>query len=189
MTAETDWSPTVAQARRVYGGLDILVNNAGFAVMKPIESLSLEDVRFELAINFESCFLGTKHGLAALSDSGGVILNTASVASIKGGLMSTAYAPSKAAMLAFTRAAALEARRDGGRVRVNAILPGFIWGSQVARFGEERANALRTATIARTPLGRVGEPTDVASMAVYLASDAAKAITGAALFVDGGIGL
>lgn len=188
VTEEKDWVTTLALAHDRHGRLDGLVNSAGFAVMKPLEAMTLDDVRFQLRINFEACFLGTKNALIAMASTGGVIVNTASVASLKGGLMSTAYAPSKAAMLSLTRAAALEGRPHGN-IRVNAILPGFIWGSQVARFGEERALALRASASQRSPLGRVGEPADVAMMAVFLCSNEAVQINGAALMVDGGIHL
>ncbi|MBM3504658.1 MAG: SDR family oxidoreductase [Alphaproteobacteria bacterium] len=183
---EASWRHVLERTQEAFGRIDAVINNAGRAILKPIEEMTLDDVRFELTLNLEGCFLGTRFALERLN-AGGVVLNMSSVAALRGSVGSTAYGPSKAAILAFTRAAAQEAIRDARGIRVNAILPGLIWGPTVVmKLGAEKANAMREQAIARSPLKCVGDPADIAHLAVFLCSDAARGINGATLVVDGG---
>ncbi len=133
-------------------------------------------------------FLGTEHTLPHMLAAGsGAIVNTASVAGLVGLRDRAAYCASKGAVIAFTRQVAIQYAGTG--VRCNCICPGTIDSPWVARLLEqdEDPEAARTALVGRQPLGRLGQPVEVAKAAVYLASDAAAFVTGAALVIDGGI--
>jgi NAD(P)-dependent dehydrogenase (short-subunit alcohol dehydrogenase family) len=178
----------VAQARAAWDRLDVLFNNAGVGTMVvggTVETIDLE--RWDLAqdVNVRAMYLVSRAAVPAMrAAGGGSIINTASVAAFRGsmGRPSHAYAASKGAVLALTRAMAASYGRD--RIRVNAICPGTIRTRLTADIIE---NAEREAAAGRgIPLGRVGEPEDIARCALFLASDAASWISGADIVVDGG---
>jgi NAD(P)-dependent dehydrogenase (short-subunit alcohol dehydrogenase family) len=169
-----------------FGRLDVLCNNAG--VEGPQASTAnYEEDAFDrvLAINLRGVFLGMKHGIPAmLKSGGGVVVNTASVAGMVGLPGVSGYGASKAGVLSLTRNAALEyAKRN---IRVNAIAPGVIDTAMTQRLGARRTGLLEQLA-AMAPMGRLGKPEDIASAAVFLASDEAAFITGAVLVVDGGL--
>ena len=178
----------VAHARSVWNRIDVLFNNAGVGTMVvggTVETIDLE--RWDLAqdVNVRAMYLVSRAALPAMrAAGGGSIINTASVAAFRGsvGRPTHAYAASKGAVLALTRAMAASYGRD--RIRVNAICPGTIRTRLTA---DIIANAERDAAAGRgIPLGRVGEPEDIARCALFLASDAAAWISGADIVVDGG---
>ena len=167
-------------------GVDVLVNNAGIAIGGAPETLTEEEVDEIFAVNFRShLMLTVALGPAMIERGGGSIINISSVASQRGPVGRVAYAATKGAMDAMTRALAADWGPKG--VRVNAINPGIIktqiWeAAQAANPGRsEQASAARTA------LKRLGTPQDVADVVVFLASDAARYITGETIVVDGGL--
>lgn len=163
-----------------FGALDVLVNNAGVYVHAGIESLAIEDWDRMIAVNLRAVFLSTRYALPHLKRSGrGRILHIASVHAYGGGA-GPAYAPAKAGIVNMARDTALEAGPHG--VTVNAICPGYIETAIQDYLTPDQIEACR----ARTPLGRLGRPSDVAAAAVFLASDEAAWITGTSLVVDGG---
>ncbi|MBM3504578.1 MAG: glucose 1-dehydrogenase [Alphaproteobacteria bacterium] len=186
VTLEADWPTTIAATVKKFGRLDALVNNAGDCILKPIEDLSLDVVRAMVRINLEAAFLGVKHALPVIAKTGGgAIVNISSAAGLKGGIGGTGYSAGKGALVAFSRAAALEAREKN--VRINVVHPGFVWGPGVIdAMGEEGAKRFRAACIARTPMKRVGVPEDIGAMVLYLVSDESRFVVGADVTVDGG---
>jgi NAD(P)-dependent dehydrogenase (short-subunit alcohol dehydrogenase family) len=166
------------------GPVDVLVNNAGVLLAKPLLDCDLDDVRRLLEIDFLGVVLLMQLvGRGMVERRRGVIINIASQTAFCGGEGRTVYAAAKAAVAQLTRGAAVEWGPQG--VRVVAIAP----GRSVTRMTEAvRANPAATGDrgIARVPLGRWGEPSDVAKLAVFLASDAASYITGETVIADGG---
>jgi len=163
--------------------IDILVNNAGILLPGTAESLTEED--------FDQTFNVNVHGLWLLSRAvlphmraagGGSIINIGSVLSTLGARNRVAYSASKGAVLAMTRAMALD--HAGEKIRVNCICPGIVETEMVARFSMDE-NA-RRQRLAWHPLGRFGEPQDIAGLAVFLAGEESAWTTGAAFTVDGG---
>jgi NAD(P)-dependent dehydrogenase (short-subunit alcohol dehydrogenase family) len=178
----------VEQALRAVGRLDVLFNNAGVGTMVvggTVETIDLEKWDLALDVNVRAMYLMSRAAVPALrAAGGGSIVNTSSVSAFRGSVArpSHAYAASKGAVLALTRAMAASYGRD--RIRVNAICPGTIRTRLTEDF---IARAERDAAEGRgIPLGRVGEPDDIARCALFLASDDAAWISGTEIVVDGG---
>ncbi len=174
---------TVAQ----FGSLDVLVNNAGIEVAGPISLMKSEAWDRQLAVNLKGAFLFSKYAIARMLGRGGAIINISSVrafVSYQGGI---AYDASKAALIGFTRALALDHGQD--KIRVNAVCPGYIDTPMTEEWLKTVPNREETMrqVLAVHPLGRIGTPRDIAEAAVFLASDAASFITGTTLVVDGGM--
>jgi NAD(P)-dependent dehydrogenase (short-subunit alcohol dehydrogenase family) len=170
-----------------YGRLDCAFNNAGIAPyqLNTIGQLTHEwsEAAFDrmMAVNLKSVWLCMKHELPAMQASGGgAIVNTASIAGLVGLKGSTAYVAAKHAVIGLTKTAAMEYADQS--IRVNAVCPGFITTRMTALTREQRGEAI----IRRTPLGRFGEPREIAEMVIWLCSDRASYVTGAAYEVDGG---
>lgn len=174
---------TVAQ----FGALDVLVNNAGIEVAGPISLMKSEAWDRQLAVNLKGAFLFSKYAIARMLGRGGVIINISSVrafVSYQGGI---AYDASKAALIGFTRALALDHGQD--KIRVNAVCPGYVDTPMTEEWLKTVPNREETMrqVLAVHPLGRIGTPRDIAEAAVFLASDSASFITGTTLVVDGGM--
>jgi NAD(P)-dependent dehydrogenase (short-subunit alcohol dehydrogenase family) len=182
-----DCAAVVDAAMRAFGRLDVVLNNAGVGTMVvggTVESIPLE--RWDLAqdVNVRAIYLVSRAAVPHLRGRGGAIVNIASVSAFRGSVErpSHAYAASKGAVLALTRAMAASYGRDG--IRVNAICPGTIRTRLTADIVETAERAAREGR--GIPLGRVGEPEDIARCALFLASDDAAFVSGAALVADGG---
>jgi 3alpha(or 20beta)-hydroxysteroid dehydrogenase len=183
VTREADWRKAVATAQARFGRLDVLVNNAGILRPGPIETLPLADYEAVVRVNQLGCFLGMQAAIPALRASGGgSIVNVSSIAGMRGRPGLVAYVASKWAIRGMTKTAALELGRD--RIRVNAILPGAIDTPMIG--GGEFSAVDRAAHFARLPVARIGEPADVARLALFLASDESAYCTGAEFVIDGG---
>jgi 3-oxoacyl-[acyl-carrier protein] reductase len=184
---EEDCAAAVAEVVSRWGRLDIMVANAGIAVRGTFATLAKEDFERIIAVNLTGVFLCAKHAFRAMQATGGTILVTASVAGLRGTPGLGAYGVSKAGVIQMVKTLALEGSRY--QIRANALCP--IWTStpMVEAFvagssgGPEEVWARLVSSI---PLGRLGEPRDVANAAVYLASDEAAFITGVAFPIDGG---
>lgn len=167
-----------------FGGADILVNNAGIMIRKPPTELSLEEWNRVLGTNLTGPFLCSRQLAPSLRERGGAIINIASTRALMSEPHTEAYSASKGGIVALTHALALSL---GPQVRVNCISPGWIdvsaWGKQ----GESGRETLSEADHAQHPAGRVGIPQDVASLAIYLASEESAFVTGQDFVVDGGM--
>ena len=174
-----------------HGRFDILVNNAGISHVGNILETSAEDWDNLMAVNARGVFLCAKYALAqmlAQQPQGGVIINMASVAGMIGIDRRFPYGASKGAVISMTRSIALDFVTQG--IRCNAICPGtvhtpFVEG-YLARNHAGHEDEVRQQLHARQPLGRMGRPDEIASAALYLASDEAAFVTGSTLVIDGG---
>jgi len=185
VTDEVSVATSVDAVQARHGRLDVLVNNAGIAGRGPSEALSLEDWDRILAVNATGAFVCAREaGRRMLAAGRGAIVNVASVAALSGrGLgPNGAYHASQGALVAWTRALACEWADRG--IRVNAVAPGYVATPWVRKaFAQDQA---RARILERQVIGRLVEPEEVAAAIHFLASDAASAITGVTLPVDGG---
>jgi NAD(P)-dependent dehydrogenase (short-subunit alcohol dehydrogenase family) len=162
--------------------INILVNNAAVLLPGTAESLSEEDFDQTFSINVRGLWLLSRAVLPQMRAAGGSIINIGSVLSMVGARNRVAYAASKGAVMAMTKAMALDHATEN--IRVNCIAPGIIETEMVARFSMDE-NA-RKQRISMHPMGRFGQPGDVASAAVFLASDESRWTTGSVVTIDGG---
>jgi NAD(P)-dependent dehydrogenase (short-subunit alcohol dehydrogenase family) len=183
VTDESNWNAVVDEARTEHGGLDILVNNAGMGDLATIEETSLPDWDRTIAIDQTGVFLGMKTCAGALKASPhGSVINISSIFGTSGGFGgSPAYHAAKGAVRTLTKNVALHWATEG--VRVNSIHPGFI---RTPIIDQARGTEIWDAMTASTPMGRLGEPEEIAAAVAYLAGDDASFVTGAELYVDGG---
>lgn len=185
VSRETHWAHAFNEVDRAFGRLDILVNNAGICLVGDVETQTLEQFRRTQAIMSEGVFLGCKAMLPALKRSPHAsIINISSIASFRGYPDVIAYAAAKGAVTAMTKAIAVMCQNKGYPIRCNSIHPGDIETPMQRAFdGRSEPKAVPAGML---PRGAVGAPSDVAAMVVFLASDAARFITGAELVVDNG---
>ena len=169
-----------------FGRLDVMVNNAGLAEPAPLDEITLESWNRVITVTLTSVFLDMKHCLPIMRARGkGVIVNTASVSGTRGDYGLSSYNAAKAGVINLTRSAALENARH--HIRINCVCPGAIDTRGIQILGGDRADDLRRQHAAAHPIGRVGEAGEIASTVLFLASDEASFITGAAIVVDGGL--
>ncbi len=171
-----------------WGGLDVMVNNAGIGVAATAPDTSEEDFDRQMDVNLKGTFFGIKYAVPAMRDSGGgSIINMSSIAALVGIPDRAAYCAAKGAILALTRAAAIDHVGEG--IRVNCIAPGTVdtpWISRITA-GYDDPQEARRLMQARQPHGRFVTPEEIAAMAAYLASDESASVIGACMVVDGGM--
>lgn len=202
VTDDANWATAVQDTVAAIGGLDILVNNAGVEITSLIVDLDPADVRRMLDVNVLGTSLGVKHGFRAMrpggvAGEGGAVVNIASVAATIAFPGISLYSATKSAIDRLTRVAAAESGKLGYGVRVNCVFPGLTpttMGNQLAADCAEiglfdSPEAAAEAVVGMTPQGRLGQIDDMGDAVVFLASDAAKFVTGAGLPVDGGMGM
>ncbi len=185
VTGDEDWQRAVDLAESRYGKLDILVNNAGIARSENVEDTTEELWERVMSINTTGVFLGTRKAIPAMRRAGGgSIINLSSVAGLVGRRWAgAAYSASKGAVRIFSKATAMQYAPD--RIRCNSIHPGPI---QTLMLGvTDNDPTLMATRLAEIPLGRIGTVDDVASGALFLASDESSWITGIELTIDGGV--
>jgi len=202
VTDDSSWERAVSAAIGELGGLDILINNAGVEISSLVIDLDPNDIRKMLEVNVLGTSLGLKHAFRAMrpggpAGRGGAVVNIASVAATIAFPGIAVYSATKSAVDRLTRVAATESGKLGYGVRVNCIYPGLV----PTEMGNQLAQDMVTlglfpsveecvgAVVGLTPHGRLGEVADMADAVVFLASDAARFITGAGLPVDGGMGM
>lgn len=164
-----------------YGSLDIMVNNAGVERQLPIEEADEDDYDWLMDINLKGVYFGCQAAIRQMREQGGdgVIINMSSIAGIRGLENSSLYCTSKGGVTNLTRELAVE--HGGDDIRVNALNPGFIETAMTMEDGETADEILE-----QTPLGRAGQPDEVADAALFLASDESSFVTGHNLVLDGG---
>lgn len=185
VTSEDEWAAAVARTVELYGGLDVLINNAGIYVATPLIGGNLDDYRRVIEVNQVGVFLGMREAAPAMIErGGGSIVNISSIAAWETSTdHGAAYSAAKAGVLALTRVAAAENGRHG--VRVNAVAPGLIYNDFLRRIYPEEF--FENYAEARSLLGRVGRPDDVAELVSFLASERAAYITGEVFGISGGV--
>lgn len=178
----------VDTALRAYGRLDVLYNNAGIAPLGRdgmLTNIDEEDWDYILRVNLKSVFLCCKAAIPAIAEAGGgAIINTASVTALLGHIGQDAYTASKGAILALTRALAVEYAPQ--KIRVNVICPGVVRTGITELMWSDLVPQDVFQGVQRAHLTRLGEPEDVARAALFLASDDAAFVTGAVFAIDGG---
>lgn len=175
-------SEVVKKALDTYGKVDILVNNAGITKDNLLALMPEKDWDDVLSTNLKSVFLFTKACTRPMvKQRSGVIINITSVIGVTGNAGQANYAASKAGVIAFTKSTAKELSKRN--IRANAIAPGFIKTRMTDKLGAE----MQQKVLDNIPLGRLGEPKEIADVAVFLASDASRYMTGQTLIVDGGL--
>jgi len=189
VTSEADWQRVCGHVRERYGRLDGLVNAAGIVAIGSVEKLDFATWRRVLSINLDGTFLGCKYAFPLLRKQGGAIVNLSSVLGLVGGPNLAAYGASKGGVSLLTKSVALNGARYKPPVRCNALCPAFIEGPMVEGIasGTRDPSTVKTKLAIDIPLGRLGQPEEVASAGVFLLSDAAAFITGADVPVDGGL--
>ena len=188
VSSPNDVEQLVSRAVAETGRLDVMCNNAGIGSTADPVSCTVEDWDRVFAVNARGVFLGTKYALPHMLDRGkGAIVNTASVAGLIGLKDRASYCASKGAVISFTKQVAIQYAGTG--VRCNCVCPGTVDSPWVAGLLEESGDpdAMRAQLVARQPMGRLGEPREIAAAALYLASDDAGFVTGSALVIDGGL--
>ncbi|MEQ9436904.1 SDR family oxidoreductase [Hyphomonas sp.] len=188
VTDEARWQEVLTAAHDAMGGLNVLVNNAGIGSLGSVEDENYDMFKKVQTVDVDSIFLGCKYAIPLMRAHGlGSIINISSIAGIIASANYVSYNTAKAAVRHISKSIALHCAK-GGQIRCNSVHPVFINTPILDRtkemFGEEEALAKLGRQI---PLGKVGEPDDIAYAVLYLASDESKLVTGIELKVDGGI--
>jgi meso-butanediol dehydrogenase / (S,S)-butanediol dehydrogenase / diacetyl reductase len=175
----------VRLATDTWGRLDVMFNNAGLGTVEALETTTLETWNRVLAVTLTSTFLGIKYSLPIMrKQGGGSIVNTASISGTAGDYGMSAYNAAKAGVINLTRGAALESAKYG--IRINCVCPGAI-NTRVAQvLGGNDIEGFKRK-LGQNPIGRMGEPEEIANTVCFLASEEASFITGASIVVDGGL--
>ena len=185
VSSEADVEAMIELASREFGRVDCIFNNAGLmGAIGKIEEVSADDWDFTFSVLVKGVFFGLKYGARVMKTQGhgGSIINTGSIAGLSGGCGPHAYSAAKAAVVNLTRSVSVELAKH--KIRVNCVCPGGILTPLVHRGNEE---VLEEPMRQAQPLKEVGRGTDIAAMAVFLASEEARFITGAVIVVDGGV--
>jgi NAD(P)-dependent dehydrogenase (short-subunit alcohol dehydrogenase family) len=185
VTSEESWKAALAALLQRAARLDVLVNNAGINIRKNIEEMPVESFDAMMAVNVRGPFLGIKHSLPIMrAAGGGVILNISSICGLVGHRYTTeAYTTTKGALTLLTKSVAVRYAKDN--IRCNSVHPSTVNTALVQAMLQDPER--RAERLGEVPLGRLATATDVANALVYLASDEAAFVNGAAFPIDGGL--
>lgn len=192
VTTEADWQSVIKNLSEESGSLDVLVNNAGIAIHAPVTEMSLADFQKQNAVNLDGVFLGMKHSIPLMAETGGgSIINLSSVAGLKGAANMSAYCMTKGGVRLLSKSVAKECALAGNNIRVNSIHPGIIETAIWDKMGlptTDGANRTETKDIAANsvPGGILGHPQDIANGVLFLASDESSYMLGSELVIDHG---
>lgn len=191
VTDEAAWQEVMRRTLENFGRVDVVVNNAGVGWGGPPEEETLERWRKLMSVNLDGVFLGTKHAILAMKRNdppGGSIINLSSIEGLVGDPDLGAYNAAKGGVRIYTKSVALYCAKAGLNIRVNSVHPGYIWTPMVESTLRARGDVEegRKALVALHPIGRLGEPNDIAYGVLYLASDESAFVTGSELVIDGG---
>ncbi len=188
VSREADAARMVEETVSEFGRLDVAFNNAGMLIEARVHEMSEGDWDRILAVNLKGVFLVSKYAVRhMIRQGGGVIVNTGSVNSLVGDAEAAAYCASKAGVALLTKSMALAYAKDG--IRVNAVCPGWVETRMFRQEADTRGVSLadyRAHAGAQHPLGRVGQPEEIANVVLFLASEDSSYMTGALVFADGG---
>ena len=186
VSEEEQWQKIIVAVADQHGRLDVLVNNAGIAVIETIEQCSLESFRRQNAIMSDSVFLGCKHALPLMHETGGgSIVNMSSIASHLGYPIFFAYSAAKGAVRAMSKAIAIHCQMNDYKIRVNSVHPGAIDTPMIDQTASELGMDDKTAI---SPVG-LGQPEDVANVILFLASDESRFINGTEILIDNALSI
>jgi 3-oxoacyl-[acyl-carrier protein] reductase len=183
LAKEADVRKLFAETKKTFGKLDILVNNAGIYEFQPLENITVEHFHKQFDLNVLGLILASQEAAKLIGPEGGSIINISSVVSTLAPPAAAVYSATKAAVDAVTKSLAKEL--GPRKIRVNAINPGMVETEGVKSAGISESD-MRKQVEAQTPLGRIGQPVDIAPAAVFLASNDSQWITGETLFISGG---
>ena len=191
VTSEDQWKESLIKAEKLMGGINVLVNNAGIGGGTTIEDTDYETFQNVMKVDTDSVFLGCKYAIPIMKNySPGSIVNTSSIAGLIAGHNMASYNTAKAGVWMLSKSVALHCARQAYNIRCNSIHPTFIntpiLDNMLNRSNVERDELLMKLA-RQVPLGKVGEPNDVAYTVLFLASDESKFITGSEIKIDGGI--
>ena len=191
VTSEADWIAALALTKEKLGGLSVLVNNAGIGIGGTVESTSLELWERTMAVNSTGPFLGCKHAMPLLREGQPAsIVNISSIAAFTADPFLAAYNASKAAVWMLTKSVALYCARAKWQIRCNSVHPAFVETAILEGFHVDKSAPI-AATHAKLgsaiPMGRIGQPEEIALGVLYLASDESSFMTGSELKLDGGL--
>ncbi|MCA0984448.1 SDR family oxidoreductase [Halobacillus yeomjeoni] len=182
VTKQSDWDEAVTEVIEKFGAIDVLINNAGILIRKPFNEISIDEYQQMIDVNQLGVFRGMKAVTPQMEKQGrGSIINNLSVSSFAPIANSSAYAATKASVVAMSKAAAIELGKKG--IRVNMIHPGGV-ETEMATQGQGVPSYYDSI-----PLGRIGQPIEIARVAAFLASDESSYCTGTEIVVDGGMTL
>jgi len=190
VTSEENWATAIAATLEKFGPLTVLVNNAGVSGgVGTFEDTPYEMWRQVMSINLDGVFLGTQQAVKVMKKSGGSIINMSSIMGIVGGV-NAAYNASKGGVRLLTKSVAAYCGTNGLAIRVNSVHPGYVWTPMIQKIaslipGGTDQDVL-DMLIPRHPIGRLGEPIDIARGVLFLASDDSSFMTGSELVIDGG---
>ncbi len=187
VTDEEGWKSVIATTLDTFGRLDILVNNAGMIMLGTIVDTDLEAWRKVNAVNSDGVFLGCKHAIPAMAESGGgSIINMSSVAAIHGQSFVAAYTASKGAVRSLTKNVAMFCKEQKNGIRCNSVHPDGVKTPMVVKvaMGKDTATQEEIEEVGR--YGNMCEPDDIANLVLYLASDESRFVNGAEMVIDNG---
>ena len=183
MSKQADIDRLFAETKKAFGKLDVLVNNAGIFNFAPLEAITEDHFHSQFNLNVLGLLLATKKAVELFGEAGGVVINTSSVVAVSPQPSGSVYSATKAAVDAITRSLAIELGPK--RIRVNSVNPGMIETEGVHTAGFLGTD-FHKKLLETTPLGRIGQPDDIAKAALFLASDDSGWVTGETLIVSGG---
>ncbi len=191
VTSEDQWKESLIEAEKLMGGINVLVNNAGIGGGTTIEDTDYETFQNVMKVDTDSVFLGCKYAIPIMKNySPGSIVNTSSISGLIAGHNMASYNTAKAGVWMLSKSVALHCAKQAYNIRCNSIHPAFIntpiLDNMLNRSNVERDELLMKLA-RQVPLGKVGEPNDVAYTVLFLASDESKFITGSEIKIDGGI--
>jgi 3(or 17)beta-hydroxysteroid dehydrogenase len=190
VSQQSQWQAAINQIIKQNGQLDILVNNAGIAIPGTVEDCTIAYWQRTQLVNSDAVFIGTQIAIKTMKAAGGSIINVSSIEGIIGEPKAAAYNASKGAVRIFTKSAALHCAQSGYNIRVNSLHPGYVAtpliANAVASMPESDALEFQQRVLANIPMARMAQSSEIASAALFLASDDASYMTGSELIIDGG---
>ncbi len=191
VTDETRWAAVIDETVERFGRLDAVINSAGIGTVSDIETCTTAEWRRVMAVNADGVFFGCRNAVRAMKAHGGSIVNLSSVSGLVGGHNLVAYNASKGAVRLLTKSVALHCARKRYGIRCNSVHPTFVATPMLQKLMDGRSTAdqerLHEALCAQVPLGRIAEPTEIADLLVFAASDESRFMTGSELVIDGGL--